>query len=48
MHLIQISVHELHNELFLPVSQGGFHGARNEDGRVGIGDTSLRKNTKNI
>ena len=27
----------------IPISQGGFHGARNEDGRVHIGDNSLGK-----
>ena len=33
----------MHNNIILPVSLGGFHGARNEDGRVFIGDNSLRK-----
>ena len=31
--LIQFSVHELHNDLILPVSKGGFYGARGEEGR---------------
>ena len=33
----------MHNDLILPVSQGGFYGARYEDGRVCIRDTFLRK-----
>ena len=27
--MLQISVHDLHNDLRLPVSKGGFYGARN-------------------
>ena len=34
---------ELHNDLNLPVSQGGFFSARNEYGILYIYDTSLRK-----
>ena len=41
-HLIQISVRDMHNDLTLPVSHGGFHCDRNEYGKVCIGDTSLR------
>ena len=40
--LLQISLCELHNDLVLPVCQGGFHGARNEYGRVFIGDNYPR------
>ena len=40
--MLQISVHELHNYLILPVYQGGFCGARNDESRVWIGDSSLR------
>ena len=46
-HLLQISVHDMHNDLILPVSKGVFHGARNEYGRVYIGDMSLRNNMPN-
>ena len=35
----------MHNDLILPVYQRGFHGDKNEDGRVCIGDKSLRKYT---
>ena len=35
-HLLQISVQELHNYLTLPIYQGCFFGARNEDGEVFI------------
>ena len=41
--MLQISVREFHNDLILPVSQGGFSGAIDEEGRVFIGGTSLRK-----
>ena len=44
-NLLQILLWNLHNHLILPVTQGGFHGVRNEYGRVCIGDTSLRKYT---
>ena len=37
-YLIQISVFDFHNNLILPVSQGGFFGYRNEYDRVCIGD----------
>ena len=36
-----MSVLALHNDLILPVSQGGCFGIRNEYSRVCIGDTSL-------
>ena len=42
-HLLQISLHKVHNDIFLKESQGGFYGARYEKGRLWIGDTSLRK-----
>ena len=44
-------IHYLYSYLILPVSQGGFYGARNVDGKLFIGDTSLikymPKHTKN-
>ena len=43
MYLLQTSVRELHNDLILPVPQGELYGARNQEGRVFIGDTSMRK-----
>ena len=43
--LIQISVRELHNDLILPASQGGFYGARNKYGKVCIWYMSLRNYT---
>ena len=46
-HLLQISVCGLHNDLILPVSQGGFYDARDENGIVCIGDTSPRNYTPN-
>ena len=46
-NLLQISLCELHYDLILPVSQGGFYGARYEEGRVCIGGTSLRNYNKN-
>ena len=42
-HLLQILVRRMNNDLILPVSLGVFYGDRNEDGRVCIGYTSLRK-----
>ena len=45
--LIQFLAHELHNDLLLPVSKGGFSGARDEEGRELIGNTILRKYTPN-
>ena len=47
-HLLQISVQELHNDITLPISQGCFFGARTEDGKICILDTSLRENMQNI
>ena len=41
-HLLQISVCELHNDLILTVSQGRFSGARDDEVRFCIRDTSLR------
>ena len=37
-HILQISVRELQNDLIFPFSRGGFYGARNEHGKVYIGD----------
>ena len=42
-YIIQISVWELHNDMILPLSQGGPFGAINVDNKVCIVDTSLRK-----
>ena len=42
-HLPQISVQELHNDMILPIYEGGFWGSRTVDGNVYIGDTSIRK-----
>ena len=42
-HLLQISVRELHNDMILPSSEGYFSGARTVDGKICIGDMSLRK-----
>ena len=36
------SVREIHNEMILPVEQGGMPGARDQDGTVLISDTMLR------
>ena len=43
--LLQISVRDLYNDIILPVSQGKFHAASNEDSIVRIGCTSLRNYT---
>ena len=40
---LQILLRELHNDIILPSSGGGFSGARTIDGNVCIGDTSLKK-----
>ena len=40
--MLQFSVRKLKNDIILPVSQGEFSGARHEEVRVLIGDTSLR------
>ena len=42
-HIPQIPVRELHNDMILPSSEGGFSGARTVDGHIFIGDMSLRK-----
>ena len=43
-HLLKnISVHEMHNDLILPLSRCGFHGVRSKYGRVCISNTYLRK-----
>ena len=41
--IIQISIQELHNDMMLPIFQGDCFGAITVDGKVCIGDTSLRK-----
>ena len=41
-HLPQIWVRELHNDMILPIPEGGFPGVRTVDGNIFIGDTSLR------
>ena len=45
MHLIQIYVCVLHSDLILPVTKVGFIGACDNEGKVFIGGTSLRKYT---
>ena len=42
-HLLQTPKQDLHNGLIFPISQGGFFGTRNEDVKVCIGYTPLRK-----
>ena len=42
-HLLQVSLRELHNDMILPSSRGGFSGARTIDGNICIGDMSPRK-----
>ena len=41
--LIQISIRELHNDLVKPMSEGGFAGARDKEGNIIIGDTTLKR-----
>ena len=41
-HIFQISVRELHNDMILSSSEGGFPGARKIDGNICIEYTSLR------
>ena len=41
-HLLQISVRDLQNYMILPIFQGGFFGAITVDGKLCIGDNSLR------
>ena len=40
--LLEIPVRELHNDMLLPTIEGGFAGARDEDGKIIISDTTLR------
>ena len=40
--LLQISVHELHNNLIDTVENGGLECARNSEGKVVVSDTALR------
>ena len=42
-HLHQLSVRELHNDTILPIYEGVFLCARTADGKLCIGDNSLRK-----
>ena len=46
-HLLQISVHKLHNDNFLPIDQGGFSCAGDDKCRLWIGDTQLRNYIQN-
>ena len=49
IHLIQILVHEIHNNLIILVYQCGFYGAGNDYGKVCVGYMSLRnQKPKNI
>jgi hypothetical protein len=41
--LLEIPVRELHNDMLLPINKGGFSGVRDDDGKVIISDTTLRK-----
>ena len=41
-HLLQISVRELHNDMILPGYEGVFPSAKTVDGKICIGDASLR------
>ena len=41
--LLRIPIHELHNDMVKPVSEGGFDLAQNPEGEVTISDTSLHK-----
>jgi hypothetical protein len=41
--LFEIPVRELHNDMLMPINKGGFAGVRNEDGKIIILDTTLRK-----
>ena len=41
--MLQISLWDLHNDMISPVSQGVCFGTRTVDGKVCIGDTSLRR-----
>ena len=43
MHLLQISLRELHNYMMLSISQGGLFGSRNVDGELCICNMSLRE-----
>ena len=43
--MLQIPVREFHNDLFLPVYQGEFYSAQDEEGRLYTGDTLPRKYT---
>ena len=45
---LQISVRDLHNVFFKPVSQGELSGAQDEEGRVCIGDTSIRNHISKL
>jgi hypothetical protein len=40
--LLEIPVRELHNDMLLPISEGGLAGVRDEDGKIIILDTTLR------
>ena len=42
-HLLKISVRELHNDMILPIYERVCFGTRIVDGKLCIGDMSLRK-----
>ena len=42
-HLLQIYVRDCQNDLILPVTQGGFICARDNELKLYIGDTSIQK-----
>ena len=42
---LQILVEDLHNDMISPIYQGGFFGEKYLNGKVCIGDTSLRNYT---
>ena len=42
-HILQISVQEIHNDIILPTSEGGFLRAKTVYGKICIGYKSLRK-----
>ena len=41
--MLQIYTRNFHNDLILPVTQGGFYGVQDDEGRLFIGDISLMR-----
>ena len=41
--LLEIPVRELHNDMLLPINEGGFAGIREANGQIIISDTTLRR-----